>query len=63
MKRKEIKNLAQKIAKFEKIIQTSSDKKEIATAENEIMKLSSCVDSLEDMIAVDEIVMEILEKN
>lgn len=63
MKRKEIKNLAQKIAKFEKIIQTSSDKKEIANAEKEIMKLSSCVDSLEDMIAVDEIVMEILEKN
>jgi hypothetical protein len=33
MKRKEIKNLAEKIAKFERIIQTSSDKKEIARAE------------------------------
>ena len=63
MKRKEIKNLAEKIAKFERIIQTSSDKKEIARAEQEIMKLSSCVKSLDDMVAVDELLMEILEKN
>ena len=62
MKRKEIKALAEKIAKQEKIIQTSSDKKEIAKAENEIMRLSSCVNCLEDMIAVDEMVLEILEK-
>jgi hypothetical protein len=54
--------LAEKIAKQEKIIQTSSDKKEIAKAENEIMRLSSCVSCLEDMIAVDEMVLEILEK-
>jgi hypothetical protein len=27
------------------------------------MKLSSCVKSLDDMVAVDEMVMEILEKN
>ena len=33
MKRKEIKNLAEKIAKFERIIQTSTDKKEITKAE------------------------------
>ena len=63
MKKKELKNLAAKIAKCERIIQTSEDKKAVKRAEDEIMKLSSCVDSLEDMIAVDEIVMEILEKN
>lgn len=63
MKKKELKNLAAKIAKCEKIIQTSDDKKAVKRAEDEIMKLSSCVDSLEDMTAIDELVMEILEKN
>ena len=32
MKRKELKNLAQKIAKYEQIIQTSQDKEEIREA-------------------------------
>lgn len=63
MKKKELKNLALKIAKCEKIIQFSDDKKAIARAEEEIMKLSSSVDSLEDMIVIDELVMELLEKN
>ena len=63
MKKKELKNLATKIAKYERIIQTSDDKKIIAQAEQEIMKLSSSVDSLDDMVAIDELVMELLEKN
>ena len=63
MKKKELKNLAAKIAKCEKIIQTSDDKKAVKRAEDEIMKLSSCVDRLEDMTMNDELVMEILEKN
>ena len=63
MKQKEIKNLAQKIAKYERIIQTSDDKKQIRQAEEEIMKLSSSVSSLEDMTAIDELVIEMLEKN
>lgn len=63
MKQKEIKNLAQKIAKYERIIQTSDDKKLVRQAEEEIMKLSSSVSSLEDMVAIDELVMELLEKN
>ena len=63
MKKKEIKNLAQKIAKYERIIQTSDDKKQIRQAEEEIMKLSSSVSSLEDMTAIDELVIEMLEKN
>ena len=62
MKKKELKNLATKIAKYERIIQTSSDKKEVRQAEEEIMRLSSSVDRLEDMIAIDELVMELLEK-
>ena len=63
MKQKEIKNLAQKIAKYERIIQMSDDKKLVRQAEEEIMKLSSSVTSLDDMVAIDELVMELLEKN
>lgn len=63
MKKKELRNLATKIAKLEKIIQSSDDKDEISKAENEIIKVSSSVKSLEDMMAIDEIVMELLAKN
>ena len=62
MKKKELKNLAAKIAKYERIIQTSDDKKAVHQAEEEIMRLSSSVDSLADMVAIDELVMELLEK-
>ena len=61
MKQKELKNLAKKIAKYEWIVQTSDDKKEIANAQNEIMKLSGCVDKIEDMVVIDELVQEYLE--
>ncbi len=63
MKRKELKNLAQKIAKCEIIIQTSDDKEKVAKAEQEIMRISSNVANLDDMVIIDELVMEILEKN
>lgn len=63
MKKKEIRNLAEKIVKYERIIQTSDSKEEISKAEKEIMKVSSSVRSLEDMMAIDEIVLELLEKN
>lgn len=63
MKKKELKNLAAKIAKYERIIQTSDDKYAVHQAEEEIMRLSSSVDKLEDMVAIDELVMELLEKN
>ena len=63
MKQKEIKNLAQKIAKYERIVQTSDDKKLVRQAQEKIMELTSGVTSLDDMIAIDEVVMELLEKN
>lgn len=62
MKKKELKNLATKIAKYERIIQTSDDKYAINQAQEKIMELSSCVDSLDDMVVIDELVMELLEK-
>ena len=63
MKMKELKNFAKKIAKFEKIIQDNADKQAVHNAEQEIMKISGQVDSLEDMIIIDELVQEILSNN
>lgn len=62
MKRKELKNLAKKIANAEFIIQSSDDKDKIRRAEREIMELSSHVDCLDDMTTIDEMVQEFLEK-
>lgn len=61
MKKKELKMLAQKIAKYEKIIQTSDDNKEIRKAQEEIMKITKSVNNLDDMVAIDEIVMTLLD--
>ena len=62
MKNKERKRIAEKIAKAEYIIQHSDDKKAITRAESEILELSSHVQSMEDITAIDEMVLEILEK-
>lgn len=63
MKTKEIKTLAKKIAQQELIIRESDDSAIIKRAENEIMKLSSHVKSLNDMVAVDDMVREILKNS
>lgn len=63
MKRKELKNLAQKIAKQEKIVQTSADQKEIKKAQDEILRLSSSVTNYEDIFYIDELVQEFLENS
>ena len=62
MKKKELKALAQKIAKSEFIIQTSSDKQAIKRAQDDILQLSGRVESLEDITIIDELVQDILEK-
>lgn len=62
MKKKELKELATKIAKCEYIIQTSSDKKAIRQAEDCIISLSGRVESLEDITIIDELVQDILAK-
>lgn len=63
MKQKEIKNLAKKIAQQETIIQTTTNLEEKHRAENEIIKLSACVKSIEDMVALDEAIQDLLIKN
>ena len=60
MKKKELKQLAQKIAKSEYIIQTSTDKNAVRRAQDNVLQLSGSVDSLEDMMAIDEYVQDIL---
>lgn len=63
MKKKELKNLAQKIAKAERIVQTNDDPKAVKKAEQEIMELSGHVESIEDMVIIDEMVQDLLNKN
>lgn len=62
MKAKELKNIAKQIAKYELIIRESDDKKAVQNAQLQIMELSGRVDRLEDMVAIDEYVQEILDK-
>ena len=60
MKRKEKKQLAEKIAKYERIIQSTNDKDKIKEAESKIMELSTHVYDLEDMVEIDEMVQDLL---
>ena len=62
MKQKELKNLSKKIAKFELIIQTTDDPSERSKAEAAIMELSGKVNSLEDIVIIDELVQEYIEE-
>ena len=62
MKKKELKNLAKKIADAEYIIQNSDDVKAVAKAQDTILELSGKVSSVEDMLALDELVQEILNE-
>lgn len=63
MKQKEIKNLAKKIAQQEIILQKSTDLHEKARAEKEIIRLSACVKTIDDMVALDEAIQDLLLKN
>lgn len=63
MKRKELKNLANKIAKLEQIVQRNEDPKQVQQAKGEIMKLSGHVDSLEDIMLMDELIQDILKNS
>lgn len=63
MKAKEIKNLAKKIAQQEINLQNATTTEEKSRAEKEIVRLSACVKSIEDMVALDEAIQDILLKN
>lgn len=63
MKRKEKKQLAEKIARYERIVQNSTDKKEIKQAQNKIVELSSHVETIEDIVDIDEMVQDLLKQS
>ena len=62
MKKKELKNLAKKIAEAEYIIQNSDDTKAVAKAQDQILELSGKAMSLEDMTIIDELVQDLLNQ-
>ena len=62
MKRKELKNLAEKIAKQEYIIYTSNDNVAVQAAQEEIMRISSRVHDFQDIDLIDEMVQDLLSK-
>ena len=63
MKQKEIKNLAKKIAQQEMILQKATSTEEKQRAEQEIVRLSACVKTIDDMVALDEAIQDLLMKN
>lgn len=60
MKRKEKKQLAERIAKYERIIQASEDPQKIKEAQNKIIELSSHVNNIDDIMEIDEMVQDLL---
>lgn len=62
MKKKELKNLAQKIADYEYILETSEDQNEINNAQKNIMQLTSKVHDFQDLDLLDEMIQDILQK-
>lgn len=63
MKRKDLQKLAKKILEQELILDKATSEEEKTNAEKEIIRLSSFVNSFEDMVALDEAVQELLSKN
>ena len=63
MKAKEIKNLAKKIAQQEINLRNATTTEEKSRIEKEIVRLSACVKTIEDMVALDDAIQEILLKN
>ena len=62
MKRKELKNLAKKIAECEYTLQTTEDIDIKQQARDEILRISSGIHSFEDLDLLDEMVQEFLKK-
>ncbi len=63
MKRKELKNLAEKIAKAEIKYQAATSETEKKEIENEIIKLSGKVNNVEDMLLLDDFIQDSIKKN
>lgn len=63
MNRKEMKNLAKKIAQIELLLRKSTDATEQQKLEADIYALTSHVSSLEEMMELDDMVISLLEEH
>lgn len=63
MKKKDLKRLAKQLAEAEHIIQTSEDKTEIYNAKATVYNIGNKVESVEDMLLLDEMVQDFLKEN
>ena len=63
MKRKELKNFAKQIVEAEKIIEANQDKQKVYQAQQKVMDITNRLDSLDDILLLDELVQEIMNKN
>lgn len=63
MNRKEMKNLAKKIAKIEQVLQASTDATEKRELEEQIFALTSHITSLEEMTEIDDMILSLLEEH
>ena len=63
MKKKELKKFAKRLAELEHLISTSTDYDERQLAQKEVIDISNKVTDIEDMLILDAMVQEILEKN
>ena len=62
MKKKELKNLAKKIASAEMELSSAQDKKDIKHYQDQIIELSGQIDNPNDLFLLDAMIQEILEK-
>ena len=62
MKKKDLKKFAKRLAELETIIQTSDDYDKRQLAQNEVLDISNKITDVEDMLTLDAMVQEILEK-
>ena len=61
MKKKELQELAKRIAECEQIIQDNKDIASVGKAQDEIMRLTAKVKSLNDLNLLDEMIQSILK--
>lgn len=63
MKQKELKNFAKQIVEAEKIIKANEDKQKVYQAQQKVMDITNRLNSLDDILLLDELVQEIMDKN
>lgn len=63
MKQKELKNFAKQIVEAEKIIEANEDKQKVYQAQQKVMDITNRLNSLDDILLLDELVQEIIDKN